>query len=61
MGSLGTYRGWKIKRIQKGVAKGLLYAERGKGRNKVGFGIIGGDNTIKHLKKEIDAKMRGLK
>lgn len=47
-----TYRGWKIKKTNRGLAKGLLYAQKG----KTSFGILFSGNTTEELKKEIDKR-----
>lgn len=48
------YRGWKIKKLRSGKGKGLLYAEKG----DTSFGILGGENSVKEIKQEINSRSR---
>lgn len=50
---ISNYKGWKIRQITSGKAKGIFYAEK-KGTS---FGILG-DNSVPSLKNEIDKRSK---
>jgi hypothetical protein len=46
--TIGKYKGWTIKKILSGKAKGMFFAKKG----DVSFGILG-DNTLSAIKMDI--------